>query len=386
MDLAEIIRTHSDACQKAYPLSFEARKVMEMLTKCRTSELGSHLDRCGTCGWEREYYNSCRNRHCPKCGSTAREKWLLSRKRDLLPVVYFHVVLTLPDELNPLVLQNKREIYAILFRAGSETLLDLGRDPRHLGGQIGFIAMLHTWGQNLLDHPHLHCIMPCGGLSEDGKRWIHAKRLKNGQAFFVHADVISDLFKKKFLAYFRESCRLGRIRFCGKMDHLQSKNELASFIRKLYKKKWVTYCKEALQGSDKVIDYLGRYAYRVAISENRIIGMENGKVTFSWKDYRDGKKKRMSLDGVEFIRRFLLHVLPDGFFKIRYYGILSSRNVTTKLKRIRELLQHLDLVIDKTIDWRMLFFKITGRTLRLCSECGMGVIVTVLWNHSPPIK
>jgi len=300
--------------------------------------------------------------------------------------MYFHVVLTLPDELNPLVLQNKREIYAILFRAGSETLLDLGRDPRHLGGQIGFIAMLHTWGQNLLDHPHLHCIVPCGGLSEDGKRWIHAKRKRNGQSFFVHVDVISDLFKKKFLAYFRESCRLGRIRFCGKTEHLLSKKILASFFRMLYKRKWVTYCKEALQGSDKVMDYLGRYAYRVAISENRIISMENGKVTFSWKDYRDGQRKQMPLDAVEFIRRFLLHVLPEGFFRIRYYGILSSRNAKTKLRLCRELLKYLEFDFDRPIDWRMLFFKVTGRTLRLCSECGMGIIVTVLWNHSPPMK
>lgn len=390
-EVADVFREYGPAYREEHKLTLQMHKVINAITACRTSVLGGHVDKCDHCGYERNFYNSCRNRYCPKCGALAREKWLLARKRDVLPTVYFHNVFTIPDSLNPLVLRNQRVMYNILFRAGSKTLLELGRDPKHLGGEIGVIAVLHTWGQNLMDHPHLHCIVPGGGLSEDRKKWIYPKKTKNGKDFFVHVNVISDLFKKKFMAYFEEAYKSGKLNFVGKTKYLGSKTEFDKLKKELYSKKWVTYCKETMTSPENVLKYIGKYVNRVAISNNRIVKIENDKVTFRWHDYRDDKIKLMTLEAFEFIRRFLLHILPEGFFKIRYYGILASRNLKTKLKRAKEIL---GMIIDtaqnhnEMYTWEELLFLLLGIDPRVCPSCGKGrmnpIRVLGSLNRAPP--
>jgi hypothetical protein len=365
---------------------------MSAIEKCRTSALGGHVDECDVCGYQRISYNSCRNRHCPKCQSLAREEWLIARKADLLPVSYFHIVFTIPDILNPIALVNQRIIYNILFKSASETLLVLGKDPKHLGAEIGFIAALHTWGQNMLDHPHLHCIVPGGGLSEDGREWLLPKKMTEERDFFVHVNVISDLFKKKFLYYLKAAYKDGTLKFEGKIQPLGTRRAFQQFIDKLYSLKWVTYCKQPFGGPEQVLEYLGRYTHRVAISNNRIVKLEDDKVTFRWRDYRDeNKTKLMTVDVFEFIRRFLLHILPDGFMKIRYYGILASRNNNTKLRRCKEIL---DVEFDQEQDtprpqsWEDLLFELTGIDPRICPECKKGRMIhkdiIQRATHAPP--
>ncbi|NOY58887.1 MAG: IS91 family transposase, partial [Calditrichaeota bacterium] len=314
-------------------------KAMRAIESCRTSALGGHVDRCDHCGYERVQYNSCRNRHCPNCQGLVRKNWVHAREKELLPIPYFHVVFTLPHELRPIALVNRREMYNLLFRAASETLLQLGRDERHLGGQVGIIAVLHTWGQTMIDHPHLHCIVTGGGISNDDSRWTQPKKMTPKRDFFIHVNVISDLFKKKFLDYFKRQYRAGAFKWVGQIRHLQDKRAFQKMLDQLYAKKWVTYCKRPFGGPEQVIRYLGHYTHRVAISNGRIKSYENGKVSFSWKDYRDGSKtKIMTLATTEFIRRFLLHILPDNFYRIRYYGLLANRDRKTKLRRCHKLL------------------------------------------------
>ena len=390
-EVADILREYGTAYRNDHKLTLQSHKAMNAIISCRTSGLGGHVDVCDSCGHERHFYNSCRNRHCPKCGSLARERWLLARNNHVLPIVYFHAVFTVPDSLNPIVLQNQRVLYNILFRSGTETLLELGRDPKHLGADIGIIAALHTWGQNLMDHPHLHCIVTGGGLSGDGIKWVRPKKTKKDKDFFVHVNVISDLFKKKFIAYLQKAYKTGGLKFTGRTEGLSSKKAFEQFKCELYKKKWVTYCKEPFSGAEKVLEYLGRYAYRVAISNSRIIEIHDEKVTFRWRDYRDDSVKLMTISAYEFIRRFLLHILPEGFFKIRYYGILASRNLKTKLKRCKELLgisENHDQKKPQDIDWKDLFLAVTGIDLRICPVCNEGRMIpkTIIpsHNHSPP--
>lgn len=383
MELADIIREYGTSYIKAHPLPCRVLKVLNSIAQCRTSSLGGHLARCESCGYQQPFYNSCRNRHCPKCGSLAKERWLMARKEHVLPIVYFHTVFTVPDTLNTLALHNQRLIYSLLFRAGSETLITLGKDDKHLGAQIGVIATLHTWGQNLTDHPHLHCIVTGGGLSKDEKRWKYPKKLKNGDDFFVHVNVLSDLFKKKFMAYLKETYDRGDLKR-KELPYFKSKADYRQFKNDLYKKKWVTYCKQPFSGAESVLEYLGRYIYRVAISNRRLIKLEDGKVLFRWRDYRDGKQKVMRLDAFEFIRRFLLHVLPKGFFKVRYYGILASRNLKTKLKRCKELLKVRLSKSTEKLNWKELFFQITGTDLSLCPKCNIGRMIIMPLSHSPP--
>lgn len=383
MELADIIREYGPSYIKTHPLPCRVLKVLNSIAQCRTSSLGGHLARCESCGFQQPFYNSCRNRHCPKCGSLAKERWLMDRKEHVLPIVYFHTVFTIPDTLNPLALHNQRLIYSLLFRAGSETLLDLGKDKKHLGAKIGVIATLHTWGQNLTDHPHLHCIVTGGGLSKDEKRWKYPKKLTNGDSFFVHVNVLSDLFKKKFIAYLKEAYDRGDLKR-KELPYFKSESEFRKFKNDLYKKKWVTYCKQPFSGAESVLEYLGRYIYRVAISNKRLIKLENGRVLFKWRDYRDGKEKVMRLDAFEFIRRFLLHVLPKGFFKVRYYGILASRNLKTKLKRCKTLLKVRLSKSAEKLNWKELFFRITGTDLSLCPKCKVGQMIRLPLNYSPP--
>jgi hypothetical protein len=311
---------------------------MNLITLCRTSALGGHLEKCDKCGYQRNAYNSCRNRHCPKCQYAAKEKWIDQRKSELLPIPYYHIVFTIPEELNSITLVNKTVMYNILFKSASETLLVLGKDPKHLGAEIGIVAVLHTWGQNLMEHPHLHCIVTGGGLSKDKSKWINAKKARH-KNFFIHVNIISDLFKKKFLYYFKKAQKNKELKFIGTISELNECKVFQRMLNSLYAKKWITYCKRPFGGAEKVVEYLSRYTHRVAISNNRIKRMENNKVVFEWKDYRNNNtRKEMELPAVEFIRRFMLHILPKNFYKIRYYGILSSRSKQKDIARCREIL------------------------------------------------
>jgi len=355
-------------------------KTIGAIEKCRTSSLGGHMEKCDKCGHKRISYNSCRNRHCPKCQSLAREKWITERKKELLPVKYFHIVLTIPEELNRIALQNKKIVYDILFKAGSETLLKLGKDEKQLGGELGIIAVLHTWGQNLTEHPHLHCIVPGGGLSTRENKWEKPKKSKR-KDFFIHINVISDLFKKKFLYYIKKVYDKGELQFLGKIEGLNDHGGFKQLLNELYSKKWITYCKHPFSGPEQVINYLGRYTHRVAISNHRIKSIEGGRITFSYKDYRDcNKTKEMRLEAGEFIRRFLLHVLPDNFYKIRYYGILSSRNKKIKLTQCRRILGIKEKIDEKSVttkSWKEMLYELTGVDVTQCPECKEGKMILV---------
>jgi hypothetical protein len=310
-ELADIIRAHKDSFINKCAPSFQQIRTLHAIEVCRTSALGFHLDKCDSCNNVRISYNSCRNRHCPKCQSTNREAWIEARKNDLLPVKYFHVVFTIPHELNLFCLQHPKQMYNILFEASSQTIMQLGHDHKHLGAQMGIISLLHTWGQNLSLHPHIHMIVPAGGVGEDG----HWKNLKGEGKFLFHFDVMSAVFKGKFMQKF--------------MAFLVSINEPINvpLRRQLYDKRWNVDARQPFLGPTQVIEYLGRYSHKVAISNHRLKKIENGNVDFSYKDYADkGKQKIMSLSAEEFLRRFCLHVLPSRFMKIRHYGILSNRN------------------------------------------------------------
>ena len=380
-ELADILNAYFPGYIKKHKIPYHYYNVINAIISCRTSILGGHVDECDECGHIRCSYNSCGNRHCPKCRSLAKERWLLDRKAELLPVTYYHAVFTIPDILNDLVLENQSVIYAILFRAASETILKLCADKKHLGALTGMIAILHTWGQNLIDHPHLHCIIPGGGLSEERKKWLYPKKSKKNKKFFIHVNIISDLFKKIFLSYLKKAFNKGQLIFEGKIIYLRAPSEFNSLLSKLYKKKWVTYCKRPFGGPKQVLEYLGRYTHRVAISNNRIKRIEKRRVYFDYKDYRDGgKTKEMSLEIYEFIRRFLLHILPYGFPKIRYYGILCSRKKNQLLEICRKILGlviNSDLAREVKKTWQELYFEITAKDPCLCLECGKGRMINI---------
>jgi hypothetical protein len=324
--------------QWGHVLSPQQRKAFEAIRDCRTAALGGHVEyveQCDTCGHLAISYNSCRNRHCPKCQASSRARWLADRQTELLPVPYFHVVFTLPRQIGGLALQNAREIYNILFRAASETLLTIAADPKRLGAAVGFLAVLHTWGQNLHLHPHLHCVVPGGGIGPDGKRWIGCRK----QSFFLPGRVLGCRFRNLFLIYLRKAFCEGKLRFHGEMASLAKPGAFEALCRKAGKIKWVVFAKAPFGGPERVLKYLARYTHRVAISNRRLLSMRDGCVTFEWKDYANGRKTAtMTLDAVEFIRRFLLHILPNGFVRIRQYGFLSSRARGEKLALCRRLL------------------------------------------------
>ena len=380
LEVADIFREYGPAYRATHKLPLQHLKAMSAIESCRTKALGGHLEECDTCGAEVPAYNSCRNRFCPKCNWLAKEKWLLKRKKELLPVSYFHVVLTIPDLLNPLIRYNEKVIYDILFKAGSETLLTLGRDPKHLGADIGFMAILHTWGSNMIDHPHLHCVVPCDGLSDDEMEWLWPNKSKKKKKFFVHVHVISDLFKKKFLHYLDAAYQKGELKLQGQVAHLQDPAAFNKLKSELYGKKWVTFCKQPFGGPEQVLEYLSRYTHRVAISNHRLIKVEGGRVYFKWKNYRkDGKFEETSLDVFEFIRRFLLHVLPKGYFKIRYFGILASRN-RHKLWTAQEILGNSEDVQERKNEegeksFEEWFFELTGIEAGICPYCKKGRLI-----------
>lgn len=336
LEVADVIRAHGQDFLQAMgnSVSLAQERVLRDLAACRTAALGGHLERCTDCGHERPAYDSCRSRYCPKCQGSSRRKWFEAREADLLPVEYFHVVFTLPQEIAALALQNKRVVYQILLRTSAETLRQIAADPKHLGAEIGFLSVLHTWGQTLLHHPHVHCVVPGGGLSPDGSRWISCPK-----GFFLPVRVLSPVFRGKFLEQLRAAHGRGELVFHGKLQHLDDPNTFRSYLAATYKSNWVVYAKPPFGGPEQVLKYLARYTHRVAISNRRILTLEDGKVSFSWKDYANGSKRRvMTLDAVEFLRRFLLHVLPKGFVRLRHYGLLSNRARRAKLQLCRELL------------------------------------------------
>lgn len=311
------------------------RKVLSAIDRCRTAALGGHRDRCSRCGYQTAIsYNSCRNRHCPKCQTNARDKWLAARQGELLAVPYVHVVFTLPHELAPLALHNKKIVYALLFRASAATLLEIAADPKHLGAEIGFLTVLHTWGQNLLLHPHIHCVIPAGGLSLDHQRWVHPR-----YPFFLPVKVLSRVFRGKFVSGLKQAFQKGDLCLPGALQLLKRPEALHSFLRTLFREDWVVYAKPPFGGPEHVLQYLARYTHRVAISNHRLVAFHDGKVTFRWKDYAHGSKSRlMTLSAEEFLRRFLLHVLPRGFVRIRFFGFLANRRRAALLPLCRKLI------------------------------------------------
>ena len=307
---------------------------MHAIETCRTAALGGHRETCDTCGAERLAYNSCRNRHCPKCQTLAKERWLAARRAELLPVEYFHVVFTLPHTLNALAQGNPRVLYTLLFRAVAATLTTFGRDPRHLGGDLGGTAILHTWGQNLSQHLHLHCVVPGGALSQDGVRWIAAP-----PGFLFPVRALAQVFRGKYLDGLRRAFTTGTLRFASSLAPLADPATFAAWLAGLRQHDWVVYAKRPFGGPTQVLDYLGRYTHRVAISNERLVRHTDGVVDFRWKDYADGARtKIMTLAAEEFIRRFLLHVVPDGFVRIRHFGFLANRARGAKLAQCRALL------------------------------------------------
>jgi hypothetical protein len=370
-EVADVVRLHGEDYRRAYAPSAAKERVLKNIAACRTEALGGHVDVCDSCATTRISYNSCRDRHCPKCQAPKRAKWLAERLQRLLPVPYFHVVFTLPDTLHALALGNKKRIYAILFEAASQTLLELSRNEKRLGAQIGVTAVLHTWGQNLQLHPHLHCVVTGGGLSADGTRWVTGR-----DDYFLPVKVLSRLFRGKFMAALQVARVKGLLDFAGSTAKLLEPNHWAAWRDALYRKEWVVYAKPPFGGPEQVFRYLGNYTHRVAISNHRIVSVGDGKVSFSVKDYKDdARKKILTLDAIEFLRRFLLHVLPKGLVRIRHYGLCSSSNATSKLALARRLLAPAAPAATSPpapaprLSWWEQFRELTGIDMMACT-CG----------------
>jgi len=332
-EVADVIRDYGEAYVGSHSTSSLQRRVLTDLGICRTAVLGGHQLRCDRCDHEEISYNSCRNRHCPKCQAMARAAWLDQRRQDLIPTPYFHVVFTLPDDIGPLVLQNKAELYGLLFRAAARSLQEIAADEKHLGAQLGFLTVLHTWGQTLRYHPHVHCVVPGGGISVDGSSWVPC-----ADRFFLPVRALSWLFRGKYLAGLEALRQSGELEMCGSLKRLRGAEAWQDLRQALFAKDWVVYIKPPFGGPEQVLKYLARYTHRVAISNGRLLSAADGKISFRWKDYAHGNAKRaMTLSAPEFIRRFLLHVLPKGFVRIRHYGFLSNRVRKQKLELVREL-------------------------------------------------
>jgi hypothetical protein len=361
---------HADA------LSVGQLRVMRDIERCRTAALGGHVEQCDACGHQRIAFNSCRDRHCPKCQSLVRAQWLEDRQAELLPVEYFHVVFTMPQEIAAIAYQNKALVYGILFSAAAETLRTIAADPKHLGAEIGFIAILHTWGQNLLHHPHLHCVVPGGGPSPDGKRWVACR-----PGFFLPVRVLSRLFRRLFLQQLQQAFDNDELQFFNSLAALKDRVAFAKYLAPATHAEWVVYAKPPFGGPEQVLQYLGRYTHRVAISNNRLLDFTDGQVSFAWKDYRhDSRNKVMRLDAHEFIRRFLLHVLPCGFQRIRHFGFLANCHRQARLDLCRQLLKAPAPMVeplDPLLDYRDHYQRLTGVSLRDCPQCGSGQMVRI---------
>ena len=376
LEVADVFRHFGPAFRDRHgaSLSTARRRAISAIEHCRTAALGGHVERCGECGHQRIAYNSCRNRNCPKCQGLARAQWLEDRQAELLDVPYFHVVFTVPDEIATIAFHNQTVVYDVLFRAASETLRTIAADPKHLGAEIGFLAVLHTWGQNLSHHPHLHCLVPGGGITPDGRTWIACR-----PGFFLPVRVLSRMIRGLFLHYLAQAFAAGELNFFSVHRHLHEPAAFRRYLAPLHRTEWVVYAKRPFAGPAQVLDYVGRYTHRVAISNNRLVSMDNDKVRFRWKDYRDGnRQKTMTLEGGEFIRRFLVHVLPDGFHRIRYYGFLGNCHRTRKLALCRELLGMVSTApADPPADYRDRFETLTGQSLRACPHCQTGIMAVI---------
>jgi hypothetical protein len=368
LEVADVFHAHQDQFLQrwSHALSDQQRKVLRDIGLCRTAALGTHLERCDRCSYETVAYDSCRNRHCPKCQSSARDRWLLKQAASLLPVPYVHAVFTVPEQLAPLGLRNQRLFYSMLFHAASETLLKIAADQRHLGARIGILAVLHTWSQNLQFHPHLHCLIPAGGLAPDNSRWIATKR----HGFFLPVRVLSRMFRGKLLCFLKQSYRRGELCFPGKLAALSAPRAFYSLLGSLRRREWVVYSKPPFGGPEHVLKYLARYTHRVAISNGRLISLENRQVRFRWRDSRhNNRSSTMRLEAVEFIRRFLLHVLPAGFVKIRHFGLLGNRNRRQALELCRMYLHSATTDIGALLDEQQ-----RSALNRSCPQCRYGTL------------
>jgi hypothetical protein len=380
LDVAEVIRSCLDKFMETYGprLTPEQQRALKDLVSCRTAALGGHVLGCPECGHQQIAYNSCGNRHCPTCQGTAAARWLEARAAELLPVPYFHVVFTLPNVLDPIALHNPRVVYDLLLRSAAETLLRLAADPQHLGAQIGVLALLHTWGQNLQLHPHAHCVVPGGGLSADGTRWI-----SSSDKFFLPVRVLSQVFRGKFLAGLRAAFAQGRLRFPGALTAPAKRDQFERFLAASTKTDWVVYAKPPFGGPEQVLKYLARYTHRSAISNHRLLDLDEGRVSFRYKDYAHGSRKRtMKLSAVEFVRRFLLHVLPAGFVRIRHYGILSNRHRHEKLELCRSLLEPHQAAEPELPETEAPECSSSISPTRVCPVCGAGRMILI--QELPP--
>lgn len=386
-EVADVIREHGAAYLERYRPSSEQRRVLTDLVQCQSAVLGGHVKQCDQCGYKVCVYNSCRNRHCPKCQAGARAAWLQAREAEVLDVEYFHVVFTLPHELVPLALQNRRTVYGMLFRAASETLLTIASDPEHLGAKLGCLTLLHTWGQNLLVHPHLHCVIPGGGISPDGERWVSAR-----PGFFLPVRVLSRMFRGKFLAMLLHAFEQQKLEFHGQLAELRHAKAWEGWCEPLRNKDWLVYAKPPFGGPEQVLKYLARYTHRVAISNRRILALDHHGVTFSWKDYANGNRKRtMTLDSLEFLRRFVLHVLPSGFMRIRYYGFLANRNRADNIRLARRLIEEQRPDNTRAIDEESPLSHTSGDVdvepePEICPECKQGRLVVIFRAGYPPAR
>jgi len=371
VELADIVRAYGAAYEHTHALSRAQRRALRAIARCRTPALGGHRAVCDACGAERLTYNSCRNRHCPKCQRVATERWLTARRRELLPIEYFHVVFTLPHDLNPLAQSHPHLVYRLLFQAASSTLLRFGRDPRHLGGTLGVTAVLHTWGQNLSQHIHVHCIVTGGALAPDGRRWLPAH-----PGFLFPVRALAQVFRGTYLDALQQAFGRGELHLTGSLAPLTAPAAFAAWLAALRREAWVVYCKPPFAGPDHVLAYLGRYTHRVAISNHRLVDVADDRVRFRWRDYADGHRmKVMDLDAEEFLRRFLLHIVPDGFVRIRHFGLLANRRRTAHLIQCRTLLaQPPAPPRDPPESVRAVMLRVTGLDIDRCPVCHRGVL------------
>jgi len=374
LELADIFRQHGEAYRQSHPMARHQLRLMRAIEICRTATLGGHVDECGQCGKRRISYNSCRNRHCPKCGSLARARWLHRRRAELLPTPYFHVVFTLPHLIADLALQNKEILYDLLFRISAETLLAIARDPQHLGAELGFFGILHTWGQNLLHHPHIHYVIPGGGIGPDHDRWMACL-----PGFFLPVRVLSAYFRNHFLKALEKLFHRSQLQFTGTLAHLSDPKAFTRYLAPLRNADWVVHAKPPFGGPPQVLEYLGRYTHRVAISNHRLVSLQDGQVSFRWKDYRHEQQTRlMTLPADEFIRRFLLHALPDGFQRIRFGGFFANRHRRSKLALIRQLLADpVTELLPLPKDCAELLAFLTGQPKDQCPHCHIGRLLRV---------
>src|SRR5215831_662280 len=370
LELADIVRAHAGAYQRTHRLARAQHRALDAIATCRTAGLGGPRAVCTACGTERITDNSCRNRHCPKCQRVATERWLAARRREILPIPYFHVVFTLPHALNPLAQSHPRLIYRLLFQSAASTLLRFGRDPRHLGGDVGVTAVLHTWGQNLSQHLHVHCVVTGGALAPDGTRWLPAQ-----PGFLFPVRALAKVFRGRYLAGLQRAFDRDQLHLAGGLAPLAKPAAFAAWLTDLRRSAWVVYCKAPFAGPDHVLAYLGRYTHRVALSNDRLVALTDGHVRFRWRDYADGNHvKIMDLEVDEFLRRFLLHIVPDGFVRIRHFGFLANRRRRMALAQCRALLAQPAPPAARPESVRDLMLRLTGLDIERCPVCQHGLL------------